>query len=210
VGAGKPKGCPGVSPEKAGGFCQIHWLYEAMASDAAVLGSDWQARGHCGGDPSSGGHAAQRQPVVTLCSVRSDCFTPPCGTRPDSTECTMTPHPRSEKGHNGCMGEQASIATILEIPGPRSRDSWVSRHARRALSMISNLLAQTNSAPLQRDLSTAHALAIRLLRPTMGRARGLGKHMAADAQERCPERGQWIHAVDDFTAAPLSRDDREP
>ena len=39
----------------------------------------------------------------------------------------------------------------------------------RALSMTSNLLAQTNSASLQRDLSIAHALAIRLLRPTMGR-----------------------------------------
>src|SRR5215468_11285970 len=33
--------------------------------------------------------------------------------------------------------------------------------------------------------------------------------MAADAQERCPERGQWIHAIDDFTAARLLHEDRE-
>ena len=40
------------------------------------------------------------------------------------------PHLRIKVGHNGRMGTQTSIATILELPGPRVRDPWVPRHTR--------------------------------------------------------------------------------
>ena len=71
------------------------------------------------------------------------------------------------------------------------------------------LFAQTNSAPLQRDLSTADPLAVRSLWATVGGEGSLG-HMWRWAYRRsADERGQGIRAANDLAAAPLSRENRE-
>jgi hypothetical protein len=42
----------------------------------------------------------------------------------------MAPPLVFQVGHNGCMGTQTSIATILEFHGGRPREPWVPPHAR--------------------------------------------------------------------------------
>src|SRR5215468_10054236 len=71
------------------------------------------------------------------------------------------------------------------------------------------LFAQTNSAPLRCDLSSADPLAVRSLWPTVGGERSLG-HMWRWAYRRSTrKRGQGINAANNLAAAPLSRENRQ-
>jgi hypothetical protein len=71
------------------------------------------------------------------------------------------------------------------------------------------LFAQTNSAPLQRDLPATDALAIELLRPTVGGARSMGDLRRRAYKRGTGQRGQRICASVDIASASLPRQDRE-
>ena len=78
-----------------------------------------------------------------------------------------------------------------------------------AFANVRSRTSSSNSAPLQRDLSTADPLAVRSLWATVGGEGSLG-HMWRWAYRRsADERGQGIRAADDLAAAPLSRENRE-
>ena len=63
--------------------------------------------------------------------------------------------------------------------------------------------------PLQRDLSTVDAMALQLLRTTVGWARSLGNVWRWANRRNAGGCGQGIEAADDIAAAPLPRQGRE-
>ena len=71
------------------------------------------------------------------------------------------------------------------------------------------LSSQIDSASLQRDLSTADAMALQLLWPAVGWTRSLGDVWRWANKRNTGGCGQGISAADDLATASLSREDRE-